>query len=106
MVFSVSPYLKPISTRAELQQKPFCSDALPSSTGTLDHLTVMVLRNRLPNSPEMYLAEWLGLMAGDQDATIGEIGVKIRIALQEVRYMEFYYNYGVMFVFRTQRLGY
>lgn len=82
--FSVSPYLKPITTHAQLQQKPFCSDVLPSSAGTLDHLTVMVLRNRLPSSPEMYLAEWLGLMAGDQDSTIREIGAKISIALQEV----------------------
>lgn len=58
----------------------------------------MVLRNRLPNSPEMYLAEWLGLMAGDQDSTIREIGAKISIALQEVN-SNFRFYYCVKLIF-------
>lgn len=33
--------------------------------------------------PEGSLFEWLGLMAGDQHATLRELGTKISIALQE-----------------------
>lgn len=64
--------------------KPFCSYSMPSTSGTLDHLTVMILKQKLPNSPEIGLSEWLGLMAGDQQATIRELGAKISIALKEV----------------------
>lgn len=67
---------------------------------------MMVLRNRLPNSPEMYLAEWLGLMAGDQDSTIREIGAKISIALQEVCKQTVEIFSFISGIFRIQHRGY
>lgn len=79
--------------------KPTCSNSVPSSSATLDHLTAMMLRNRLPSMPEASLFEWLGLMAGDQRSSLRELGTKISIALQEVRSMNelFTYNYVLRF---------
>nr|XP_022913333.1 tetratricopeptide repeat protein 17 [Onthophagus taurus] len=79
----ISPYLKPLHKSIKEHVKPRCSNTIPPSSATLDHLTAMVLRNRLPSVPETTLSEWLGLMAGDQHASIRELGTKISIALQE-----------------------
>lgn len=63
--------------------KPKCY-SVPSSAATLDHLTAMMLRSRLPSMPETALFEWLGLMAGDDHSSLRELGTQITIALREV----------------------
>lgn len=83
-LISISPFLKPIPKNIKEDLKPFCSYSVPSASGTLDHLTVMILKQKLPNSPEIGLAEWLILMTGDQQATVRQLGTKISIALKEV----------------------
>ncbi|GJQ65171.1 hypothetical protein Trydic_g7312 [Trypoxylus dichotomus] len=79
----ISPFLKPFDKTVIEHMKPVCSNNVPSSSATLDHLTAMMLRSRLPSLPEQSLFEWLGLMAGDQHASLRELGTKITIALQE-----------------------
>lgn len=49
----------------------------------LNHLTSKLLRSKFPNSPDKSLAEWLGIMAGDNRASVEELGAKIGLALQE-----------------------
>lgn len=55
-----------------------------SSSATLDHLAVMILRHRLPSSPEEDLIEMLQLMASDHKSTLNEFGVKLSLAAKEV----------------------
>lgn len=42
-----------------------------------------LLRSISTTSPDKSLAEWLGIMAGDQKASVEELGAKIGLALQE-----------------------
>ncbi|XP_044749368.1 tetratricopeptide repeat protein 17 [Coccinella septempunctata] len=79
----IGNYLKPLSKPLKDDMKPYCSRSIPSSPATMDHLTTMILKNRLPNSPEKALLEWLGLMAGDQKASLKELGAKISVALKD-----------------------
>lgn len=82
--------------------KPYCSRSIPSSPATMDHLTAMILKNRLPNSPEKALLEWLGLMAGDQKASLKELGAKISIALKDVSTWNFVLiNRIIMYLFQN-----
>ncbi|XP_017779959.1 PREDICTED: tetratricopeptide repeat protein 17 isoform X2 [Nicrophorus vespilloides] len=81
--FNVGPYLQPLPKGLKEVVKPQCTDSVPSSSATLDHLTAMVLRKRLPHLPEDALFEWLALMTGDQESSVKEIGTKIAIALKE-----------------------
>lgn len=84
IIFSIGPMLKTLSSNQE-PLKPHCDISLPPSPTTLDHLTAMRLRyHRLMPNPEPALVEWLGLMAGDQHASLRNLGTKIAIALQEV----------------------
>ncbi|KAK9872108.1 hypothetical protein WA026_016152 [Henosepilachna vigintioctopunctata] len=78
----IGSYLKPLPKPLKEDLRPFCSRSLQSSSPTIDHLTTHILKNRLPNSPEKALLEWLGLMAGDQKASLRELGTKISIALR------------------------
>lgn len=79
----IGPFLKPLLPTQE-PLKPHCDISLPPSPTTLDHLTAMRLRyHRLIPNPEPTLAEWLGLMAGDQHSTLRDLGTRIAIALQE-----------------------
>ncbi|KAF5282029.1 hypothetical protein FQA39_LY00553 [Lamprigera yunnana] len=79
----IGPLLQPIPKSITDDLKPHCipSTVLPSTS--LDGLLTTLLQLQLPNSPETALSEWLGLMAGDQEATIRELGTKIEIALRE-----------------------
>ncbi|KAL3267073.1 hypothetical protein HHI36_011213 [Cryptolaemus montrouzieri] len=78
----IGNYLKPLPKPLKEDIEPFCSRSIPSSPVTMDHLTALILKNRLPSSPEKALLEWLGLMAGDQKASLKELGAKISIALK------------------------
>lgn len=75
--------LKPLTKPLKESMKPYCSKAALSIPNDMKHFTASILKNRLPNSPEKALMEWLGLMAGDQKASIKELGAKIGIALKE-----------------------
>ncbi|KAF5282200.1 hypothetical protein FQR65_LT02897 [Abscondita terminalis] len=79
----IGPFLHPVPETAKEDLKPYCIQTMMSPSTTLDRLLVSLLSKRLPNSAESALSEWLGLMAGDQEATIRELGTKIEIALRE-----------------------
>lgn len=79
----IGHYLKPLSKPLKDDMKPYCSRSIPSSPATLEHLIIRILKNKLPNSPEKALLEWLGLMADDQKASLKELGAKISVALRE-----------------------
>jgi tetratricopeptide (TPR) repeat protein len=81
----VGPYLKHLPKNWKKRNiKPYCSDASVHPGDTLlNHLTSKLLRSKFPNSPDKSLAEWLGIMAGDNRASVEELGAKIGLALQE-----------------------
>ncbi|KAJ8969284.1 hypothetical protein NQ314_001822 [Rhamnusium bicolor] len=80
----LTSYLKPKLDKNDIEShKPYCTDVPRSASIVLDHLTQMILKNRLPSSPEKDLAELLGLMASDQKISIKELGAKIGLALKE-----------------------
>ncbi|XP_031341481.1 tetratricopeptide repeat protein 17-like isoform X2 [Photinus pyralis] len=79
----IGPYLKAIPDSIQEDLKPRCLESDSLLPSTLDHLIMTLLSKKLPNSPESALSEWLGLMAGDQESTVRDLGTKIEIALQE-----------------------
>nr|XP_008192506.1 PREDICTED: tetratricopeptide repeat protein 17 isoform X1 [Tribolium castaneum] len=81
----IGPYLKPLPKNAKKRStKPYCSDASFSEGDTLlVQFTNKILRSISTTSPDKSLAEWLGIMAGDQKASVEELGAKIGLALQE-----------------------
>lgn len=82
--------MKPIpETFKELEFKPYCPDMQMISSSRFDYLTEMALNKKLPNSPESSFSEWLGLMAGDQEASLHDLGVKIKLAIQQVNDLQY-----------------
>ncbi|XP_018572773.1 tetratricopeptide repeat protein 17 isoform X3 [Anoplophora glabripennis] len=80
----LTSYLKPKFDKNDNRAyNPHCLEVPESPPIVLDHLTNMILKNRLPSSPEKDLAELLGLMASDQKSSIKELGAKIGLALRE-----------------------
>ncbi|XP_063907336.1 tetratricopeptide repeat protein 17 isoform X2 [Zophobas morio] len=81
----IGPYLKPLPKNSKKRgTKPYCTDGnLNPGETLLNHLTSKILRSKFPASPDRSLAEWLGIMAGDQKASVEELGAKIGLALQE-----------------------
>lgn len=77
--------MKPLPKNSKKRgTKPYCTDGnLNPGETLLNHLTSKILRSKFPASPDRSLAEWLGIMAGDQKASVEELGAKIGLALQE-----------------------
>lgn len=85
--FSLTSYLKPTFDKVDNRAyNPHCIETSESPPIALDHLTNMILKNRLPSSPEKDLTELLGLMTSDQKSSVRELGTKINLALKEVSF--------------------
>lgn len=76
--------LKPLADDTEEPQKPHCIGSGSPSPHILNQIISAVLQKRLSSSSEVELLEWLGFMAGDQDAPLQVLGAKIGVALKEV----------------------
>ncbi|XP_069702487.1 tetratricopeptide repeat protein 17 isoform X1 [Periplaneta americana] len=75
------PTLSRGSERDLLQ--PHCEMSLPPSPMTMDHIAAVRLRHRLHVNPEPGIAQWLGVLAGDENSSTQELGTRIALALQE-----------------------
>jgi hypothetical protein len=76
------PALPPTAHHETLQ--PYCDISLSPSPVITDHIPAIRLRYRLHLSPEPRAAQWLGVLAGDENSSTQELGTRIALALQEV----------------------
>ncbi|PSN33796.1 hypothetical protein C0J52_19498 [Blattella germanica] len=82
-VASLLPTLKSVERQEPLQ--PHCDISFPPSPIGVDYIAAVKLSNRLRLSPEPGVAQWLGVLAGDENSSAQELGTRIALALQEVR---------------------
>lgn len=78
----------PTAQRETLQ--PHCCMSVNPSPVITDHIPAIRLRYRLHLSPDPRAAQWLGVLAGDENSSTEELGTRIALALQEVQYMKYY----------------
>lgn len=72
--------------------QPHCDMSPSPSPVITDHIPAIRLQYQLHLSPEPRAAQWLGVLAGDENSSTQELGTRIALALQEVQYMQYYYG--------------